>query len=205
MWQDALPPVWPRRVWRAGFVVLLAAAALTGATSAVAVARHERVRSPWPSLDGTAYLPLRDPHESEAIEWLNRRPGLPVVAEAWGEAYGDFARVSMNTGLPTVLGWEYHVHQRGRSWAEIEERKADLARLYQSGDRDAVASVLEKHHVRLVYVGGLEARAYGEAVRERFEAWPDLLAPAYRNDEVSIYAVRGHRVLARRPRHRPTG
>jgi YYY domain-containing protein len=199
MWQGALLPGWPRGVWRAAFVVLLAAAALTGATSAVAVGRHDRARSPWPSLDGTAYLPLRHPHESEAIEWLNRRPGLPVVAEAWGDAYGDFARVSMNTGLPTVLGWEYHVHQRGRSWPEIEERKADLARLYQSGDGAEVASVLRKHHVGFVYVGALEARVYGEVVRQRFEAWPHLLAPAYRNDEESIYAVRGLQVAASLP------
>ena len=71
----------------------------------------------------------------------------------------------MNTGLPTILGWDYHVHQRAHDWAAIEQRKADLARLYQSARREGGAATSSTAtHVRYVYVGDLEQRHYGEGV-----------------------------------------
>ena len=66
----------------------------------------------------------------------------------------------MNTGLPTVLGWDYHVHQRAQRWPDINKRKDDLKKLYTSDNKQAVAEILRKYHIALVYVGPLERRTY---------------------------------------------
>ena len=64
-------------------------------------------------------------------------PGIPVIAEAYGPSYQDYARVSMNTGLPTVIGWDYHVHQRAHDWPDINRRKEDVKRLYTTESEPA--------------------------------------------------------------------
>jgi YYY domain-containing protein len=203
LWRRRRLPAVVHAGWRLATVALLAAAVFTGATAAVAAVRTQRVATPRPSLDGTAYLDEREPGDAAAIEWLNATVrGTPTVAEAWGDAYGDTARVSMHTGLPTVLGWAYHVHQRAQGWPEIEERKQDLARLYDATDAAAVRQVLERYAVEYVYVGSVERRQYGQDTGERVAAAAaGLLAPVYASPEVTILGTRGR--LAAAPPVRP--
>jgi YYY domain-containing protein len=178
------------QAWRAGVALLGLVAAVTGWQGAYAVIAQPRVASPRPTLDGTAYLADRSPFEAEAFEWLNAEvPGTPVIAEAWGDSYREFARVSMNTGLPALLGWDYHVHQRAHEWPAIDARKEDVARLYGSRDANEVRAVLDRHAVRYVYVGEVERRAYGADVGPRLLGFTELLRPAYTNAEVLILAA----------------
>ncbi len=175
--------------WRAGVAGLAACALVTGWQGAYAVVSDPRVRSPRPTLDGTAYLWWRDPWQAAALEWLNAEvAGTPVVAEAFGDFYGEFARVSMNTGLPTILGWDYHVHQRAHDWPAIDRRKADVARLYRSSDAGEVRRILDRYDVRYVYLGSLERQTYGDdAGVLRME---DVFRTVYRNPGVVILGVR---------------
>ena len=117
--------------------------------------------------------------------------GLPVLVEAYGPSYGEYARVAMNTGLPIVLGWDYHVFQRGHGWAEINRRKADLETIFTSKDEPRVAALLRHYHAALVYVGPLERRTYAGGNLADFTKWTDLLTPVYRNPAVTIFAVNG--------------
>jgi len=117
--------------------------------------------------------------------------GIPVLCEAWGPSYQEFARVSMNTGLPIVVGWDYHVTQRGRTREAVDQRKADVATIYTSDSRAAVEGVLKRHHVALVWVSALEQRTYGGDPLARFRGWPELLTPVYENPGVTIFAVAG--------------
>ena len=75
-----------------------------------------------------------------APDWSTRN----VVAEAAGPSYRDFARIAMNTGLPTVVGWEWHLQQRGQSLVAIVARFADLDELYSGADPKARRSVLDR-------------------------------------------------------------
>ena len=53
----------------------------------------------------------------------------------------------MLTGLPTVLGWDYHVKQRGNPESEIEARRiAVKAHLFdrRHGDRGAAPEALPR-------------------------------------------------------------
>ena len=181
-----------RRVWQAGLVVLLALAVFTAASGVVAVVRLDRVQSPEPTIDGTAYLHKHAPLDRAAYEWLNENvAGIPVLAEAYGPSYQEFARVAMNTGLPTVLGWDYHVHQRAHRWPDINKRKDDLKKLYTTENMAVAQEILRKYHVALVYVGALERRTYAGGNLPRFQEWSDLLTPVYSNAGVTIFAVQG--------------
>jgi YYY domain-containing protein len=195
----ALPLTWrglggAGNAWRAAVAVRGACALVTGWQGAYAVVRQPRVASPRPTLDGTAYLAQRDPWEAAAFEWLNAEvAGTPVVAEAWGDSYGEFGRVSMNTGLPTILGWDYHVHQRAHDWAAIDRRKADVSLLYRSEDPSEVRRILDRYDVRYVYSGQLEADRYGSETASRLAGMEELFRPAYRNPFVLVLAVRPQR------------
>ena len=192
LWSGALRLPGLRPVWQGILVVLIAIGLFTAGSGAYAVINTDRVRSPKPTLDGMAYLQHKAPDELASYEWLNRNvQGIPVMLEAHGDSYQDFTRVSMNTGLPTVLGWGYHVFQRAHPWPDINRRKADIATVYTTDSKDQVAAILQRYHVAMVYVGALERRTYAGANLERFKEWSDLLTPVYQNAGVTIFAVNG--------------
>ncbi len=63
----------------------------------------------YQGLDGIKYISKTYPEDYQAIVWLNKNiEGQPVILEAVGESYTDYARVSANTGLPTVVCWPVH-------------------------------------------------------------------------------------------------
>ena len=147
-------------------------------------------KTPGPSgtLDGSAYLRVRNREESAVFQWLNSNvSGLPTLAEAWGPSYQDFSRGSMFTGLPIVIGWDYHVYQRGRPWRDIERRKADVARLYRSEDREEVARILRHYRIRYVLSATKETETYGSGHRSRFVSWPDLFKTARQWGDSVLY------------------
>jgi YYY domain-containing protein len=192
LWTNAVPLPGLRRIWQATFVGLVAVAMFTAGTAAYGVIHTNRVPTPKPTLDGMAYLRNKAPDELAAYEWLNEHiQGIPTIVEAHGDSYQEFTRVSMNTGLPTVLGWGYHVFQRAHTWGEINRRKADIQTLYTSDSKDTVRAILDRYRIALVFVGGLERRTYAGANLERFKEWTDLLTPVYQNPGVTVFAVNG--------------
>ncbi len=180
-------------LWKGAAAIAFAACLFTVLTAAPGYLRNPG-HEDWPkgTLDGTAYLETQAPGDRGAYEWINTNVrGVPVILEAQGDAYQEFSRYTMMTGLPTVLGWEYHTFQRGHSQPEIDRRKADVKAAYTAHERDDVAAVLRRYHVALVAVGPLERKTYGSGLLERFGAWTDLLTPVYRNPEVTLFAVNG--------------
>jgi sugar lactone lactonase YvrE len=97
----------------------------------------------------------------------------------------------MNTGLPTVLGWEHHVKQRGNAEPEIIERREAIRRIYSAADAAAVERALRRYHVGYVYVGWLEKKTYPPAGLRKFDAAKDLFELAYENREAKVYRVVG--------------
>jgi YYY domain-containing protein len=174
---------------RLALLALAALSAFTSVTDVIATLRTKRVPGPRPTLDGTAYLDAHRPFEAMAIRWLNRHiAGSPVLLEAQGPSYQEFSRISMHTGLPTILGWDYHLQQRAHPVADIERRKVDVRKLYLSEQRSEVERLLASYHVAIVYVGRLERQTYGVGLG-KFDSWSDAFQPVYRNPEVAIYAV----------------
>jgi YYY domain-containing protein len=145
------------------------------------------------TLDGTAYLESGNPDEAGAMTWLRNAP-LGVVAEAVGGSYTQYARMSINSGQPTVLGWEFHEMQWRGGTEEMGSRRADIERLYCTGDWDEAQSILEQYDVRYVVVGGLELSTYQAGSTACPPGLDEIkfirhLPLAYQSGETSIYLV----------------
>jgi uncharacterized membrane protein len=78
----------------------------------------------------------------------------------------------MATGLPTVLGWDFHERQWGRSQEEVDARKADVESIYRGVQiapgqperaltDDEMLALLAKYKVRFVVLGETERAEYG--------------------------------------------
>lgn len=177
---------------KAALGLLFAAALFTSATAGrAAVSRHFAPYS-GPSLDGLRYLKTQSPGEYQAVQWLRKNVrGTPVILEAQGPSYQEFGRISMLTGLPTVLGWDYHVKQRGNPENEIETRKTAVRAIYSNPESALPEALLRRYRVGYVYVGRVERKAYPAAGLSKFRTDEDRFQLVYENPEVQIYRVAG--------------
>lgn len=112
-------------------------------------------------LDGTKYLKEKYPSDAKAIAWLNKNVvGQPVILEAQGDSYTDYARVSSNTGLPTVLGWTVHEWLWRGTYDIPAPRTDEVKTLYESKDLNKTKSLLQKYNVKYIFIGTLEREKY---------------------------------------------
>jgi uncharacterized membrane protein len=153
------------------------------------------------TLDGQAYMasaehrehehPLKLAPDLEAIRWLQAEiPGTPVIVEGHMPEYRWGGRISVNTGLPTVIGWSWHERQQRAALPQdvVARRVSDVDAIYTSLDADRVAAILDRYQVEYVYVGSLERVLYPASGLAKFDTdrhWQRV----YANDDVRIYRV----------------
>lgn len=160
----------------------------------------------YKGLDGTAYLKTLYPADYEAIQWLNRNvKGQPVILEAQGDSYTDFARVSANTGLPTVLGWTVHewlwrgnydipAYPPNTPQEKIDELKMyypaprinEVKALYESSDETQTKQLLKKYKVKYVFVGALEFQKYPGLNENKFVKIGKVV---FQKDNTKVYEL----------------
>jgi len=117
--------------------------------------------SRYQGLDATAFMEKTMPDDYLAINWLNANvKDNPVVLEAPGDSYTDYERVSVMTGLPTILGWRTHEWLWKSDTSILDSRAAEIERIYTSTDVTEVKSILDKYKVAYIYVGKLEQDKY---------------------------------------------
>lgn len=185
------------RLWGVVFRVVLVLILGMGLTYTILGLWHKtngfRPAQGW-TLDGTAYLERQSPDEMAAIRWLQSAPD-GVVAEAvspTGGSYSNYARVSMLSGLPAVLGWTGHESQWRGGAQEMGSRQGDLERLYCSRSWDEAQSIVQQYRIRYVYVGTLERITYtpnqSTCVAGLNEAkFARHLEPVFQQGDVTIY------------------
>ena len=133
------------------------------------------------TLDSAAYI---QQDEAAAIAWLEYAPD-GVILEAVGGSYTGYARISTNTGLPTVLGWPGHESQWRGGYEEIGSREDDVEAIYTSPKWDRTKPLLEKYNVRYVVVGALENSTY-RVDEGKFQRY---LESVFSQGGISIYRV----------------
>lgn len=208
----ALFPGVARWLWSGGliFLVLACSIFLVAGTQA-RISDHtiwaevqQPVNSPnyLPTLDGMAYMYAWYPGDYEAIQWMNNTiSGSPVILEQTCGPYRWYGRVSIYTGLPTVLGWDAHESQQ-RYPSDVSARVPDVQTIYATTDSNQALELLHKYNVRYVYLGQLERNAcvpYGQpdvplpaASIAKFNAMVGTsLKVVYQNQYVTIYEVVG--------------
>ena len=191
-----------RTVW-AVFACWLVAASATYPVLATWARWRDRLASGAGfTLDGEAFMrtavhvesavPFPLAPDRDAIEWLRTSvAGTPVIAEAHLPEYHWGSRISVHTGLPTILGWQYHeMQQRALLPAAVVARRArDVDDVYRTADVAAARTILARYHVEYVYVGPLERIVYPAAGLAKFANHPAIWRPVYDRLGVVIYRV----------------
>jgi YYY domain-containing protein len=114
------------------------------------------------TLDGLAWWNDAHPADRDMAAYLrDHAVGDAVIVEAVAGSYGHNGRISMATGLPAVLGWDFHETQWGREQEAIDQRKEDVERIYKSTSPDELLRLLAKYEVRYLIVGDMERAQYG--------------------------------------------
>lgn len=117
----------------------------------------------YQGLDGLTWLWRVHPGDLATIEFFKETLGekeQPVILEAVGQSYTDYARISANTGLPTVLGWPVHEWLWRGSFDESGKREREVKEIYEAKDKDSAKKLLDTFNVEYVIVGKLEKDQY---------------------------------------------
>ena len=122
-------------------------------------------------LYGLNWLNTQYPDDYKAIVWIqNHVTGQPVILEANGDSYTDYARVSGNTGLPTVVGWPVHEWLWRKTYDEAGKRIPEVASMYESEDMGETRRLLSKYNVLYVFIGQLEKEKYTKLNENKFKS-----------------------------------
>lgn len=151
-------------------------------------------------IDGMAYMQWSTYSEQrgtfelskdiEGIRWLQRNvDGSPVILEGITELYRWGNRISVYTGLPAVVGWDWHQRQQRveYDWA-VTQRRQDVNTIYSTSEPSAALGLLRKYNVRYIYVGDLERQYYPSTGIEKFERMSSQgVVLVYPGQHVTIY------------------
>jgi YYY domain-containing protein len=171
------------------------------------------------TLDGMDYMKYNDPDSTlildtsvyyldqdyEMIYWLQENiVGTPTIISAHNSIVYTFnERISVYTGLPTVLGWYHHQTQQRRGdlfLPHLQNRTENNQRFYNTTQVIDSARILDHYDVEYVILGDYERNIYGitEAYGElgllkaqKFDQMVDLgiLTPVFQYDTAVIYQV----------------
>ncbi len=128
-----------------------------------------------------------------AIKWMQENiTGSPVIVEANSVEYRWGNRFTIYTGLPGVVGWNWHQRQQRAllpgEW--VTSRVEDVHNFY-NGDRiESTVNFLRKYSVRYIVVGELEQIQYAPEGIAKFEQFDGIFwRSVYQKDGVTIYEV----------------
>ncbi len=188
-----------RAVWIALFAVL-AVSVLIYPVLGTRARMNDRFNSIGPGIDGTAYMAhatfvddtgaIDLGSDEAAIEYMQTNvKGSPVIIEGLTGLYRWGNRFTVYTGLPAVVGWDWHQRQQRVDYDfAVTERRAEVDRFYNTAIPQTALDTLDKYNVRYVIVGQLERNIYHEAGLAKFERMAESgLAKFYEDDSVTIY------------------
>jgi YYY domain-containing protein len=207
-----------RRTWQTILALLLLAALLYPLLATKAKWQIRMSPEAPTTLDGMAFMAVTEYHDTAydgsskvvplrddyaAIQWLQRHvEGSPVIVEAYSHPHPGFStyrtitsRVAMYTGLPAVIGWDWHQRQQRAVVPGhlVSRRVNDVNLFYNTLDLREALAILEKYGVGYVYAGTLEWTYYRPEGLLKFDqlAQMGILREVYRNSGVSVYEVVG--------------
>ena len=194
-----------RRIWTGGLAVLV-----LGAAVFTVLGSQDRLRDRFDinavplTLDGLAYAsgttyrdwegPIDLEADLEGVHWLRKHvEGSPVILEGNTPLYRWGGRVSIHTGLPSVIGWRWHQQQQRWGYLhQVDRRIRDVDRIYSTTDSSEAVDLLDRYGVKYIYVGQVERLYYPEPGIAKFDdALKSHLTPVFHTEEVTIYEFTG--------------
>ncbi len=141
----------------------------------------------YKGLDGTVYLERTRTNDYKIINWLNSNiKGQPIILEANGDSYTDYDRISVNTGLPTVVGWPVHEWLWRGSYEIVSPRIEDVRILYTTQKIEEAKKLLRKYKIEYVIISSLEREKYPDLLEDKFNKLGSIV---FRSEESKIYKI----------------
>jgi YYY domain-containing protein len=194
-------PRW-RNTWQILLITLFVGAALFTVTATMDKIR-DRITPVGPhTFDSMEYMAHAEFWDTEvmdlsqdyrAIRWIQDNvQGSPVIVEANCPEYRWCTRFTIYTGLPGVVGWNWHQRQQralGPPTA-VTDRVDAIGEFYNTTNIEYARGFLDKYDVRYIIVGQLEHIYYEGAGLQKFERFDgnDWKA-VYQDMDTTIYEV----------------
>ena len=189
-------------------LVLLLFGAGIFVVSGTSARQEARFASSSPTLDGLAFLPhatfretfnpatpsddvlIQLDDDRPLIDWLRTNvSGSPVIVEAVGPLYHWTGRISEYTGLPAVIGWDWHqIQQRTDYQGLVERRRLETTDFYATSSKQIAEQYLLRYNVAYVVVG-TEERAHGTPAGLAKFGEMAALTEVYGSGDYAIYRV----------------
>ncbi|MEO8392285.1 MAG: hypothetical protein ABI700_04755, partial [Chloroflexota bacterium] len=188
-----------KRYFAAIAMVILIAAGLLFPIYAVP-ARWDENLSGGLTLDGDRFYPNLDLSEGsvdgdfEIIRYLRAHAeGFPIIAEWYQSEYLWNNRISIQTGLPDIVGWGNHMRQQYGSLIapQVDERIQNVQAFFNTGDIETIRKVIKQYNVSYIVVGSLERAHASPAALDRFAemASDGELELVFRSGDDVVYRV----------------
>ena len=189
--------------WRTLLILLIVSGALYPVFASVDK-MTDRIADGVPiTLDGMDYMQFAQYPENSImmdlsqdyrlIRWLQENiQGTPRIIEANVPEYRWGSRISIYTGLPGVIGWNWHQRQqRAINPAEwVFNRVEDVHTFYSTLDLEIVMGLVNQYQIDYVVIGQLERIVYPQDGINKFtQASNDLFEPIYADGETVLLKV----------------
>jgi YYY domain-containing protein len=198
---------WPKRrqrIWQSLLYLLVGGAAMFTIMAGLDKVTDRMNEYTPQSLDGMTYMAYSSypdqgvnmdlRQDYEAIHWMQDNIiGSPVIVEANIPEYRWGSRFTINTGLPSVVGWNWHQRQQRTVTASnvVQERVDATGYFYNTSNRIDTLEYLDKYDVKYIVVGQLEKAYYNAAGIAKFEEMNgELWDVVYQSGDTTIYQVR---------------
>jgi YYY domain-containing protein len=191
-------------IWQVILFVLVAGAALFTVLGTADKVRDRMAPDAPQTLDGMAFMAYASYYDMGlnmqliedyyAIQWMQDHiEGSPVILEGQAYEYRWGNRYTIYTGLPGVVGWNWHQRQQRAVLRNnaVQERVNAVDTFYNTEDMTFVTAFLEAHDVSYIVVGQLEQAFYPGVGLAKFQLYEGQLWDAvYREGSTVIYQVR---------------
>jgi uncharacterized membrane protein len=159
-------------------------------------------------LDGMAWFKEQYPDDYAGIEWLDKTVSerqkqikasntlahdaqkldalMPVIVEAEGDSYTDYARISAFTGLQTIIGWPVHEWLWRGTYDIVGPRRDEVRKIYESQNLGEIKAILTKYQVSYLVVGSLEKSKY---TAMNLDFFPRIGSPVFQQGQTVIYKI----------------
>ena len=191
------------KIWLAILIVLFFSVLLFTVTAS-ADKISDRISKDTPfTLDGMSFMKYSTYLENDtvmdlsqdhdAIRWMQDNiKGTPTIVEANLPEYRWGNRFTVYTGLPGVLGWNWHQRQQRAinppEW--VTNRVEDINNFYSLADLEKAKEFIDKYQVEYIIVGQLEKAVYsGIGLEKFFDSKNILWEIVYKSEETYILKV----------------
>jgi YYY domain-containing protein len=207
MWLiPAVATSWNRHVsavWQIVLAFLLFGALLYPLTAAQDKIDDRMSATAPHTLDGMTYMQTSSysdqgatfdlSQDYDAIKWMQLNvAGSPVIVEGNTVEYKWGTRFTIYTGLPGVVGWNWHERQQrgflddSVVWARINE----IPTFYGTTDINAALDFLKKYNVKYIIVGQLEKAYYPGDGLTKFTQYDGVYwKQVFQEKDTTIYEV----------------